>query len=161
MGDESGLRAPKFSFGKELRGQNERPKTPGPGTYQLRACVGNEGPKISISGYRPLSSMSSNRNNMPGPGTYSTNFNDRPKSPSYRIGSSKRAGNNREAELIPGVGAYSPLNMSLSNRPKSPTWSMGKGLRRNVSYTDFVPGPGNYETRSKLGDGPKVINYLF
>ena len=40
---------PKFSFGKEVRGTNRRPMTPGPGQYQSKNYIGNEGPKITMS----------------------------------------------------------------------------------------------------------------
>lgn len=149
-------RAPKFSFGKESRNKAERPKTPGPGTYTYHSIVGNEGPKITISAYRPLTSMLNENNTTPGPGQYQSNLNDRPKSPSYRIGSSKRDMINKNAEF-PGPGTYEGLNLTTSNRPKSPTWSMGKSIRPNLSSSNFFPGPGNYETQAKVGEGPKVI----
>lgn len=155
LNDESGARAPKFSFGKEQRVKSERPKTPGPGSYQFKTCIGNEGPKITISSWRPLSSVGSTANLTPGPGQYMSNLNDKPKSPSYRIGSAKRAMPNKNAEF-PGPGTYAALSVSTSNRPNSPTWSMGKSLRGNLSSSNFFPGPGNYETKAKLGEGPKV-----
>jgi len=158
LNDDSGSRAPKFSFGKELRGNSERPKTPGPGTYQFRTCIGNEGPKITISSWRPLSSVGSTARMTPGPGQYQSNLNDKNKSPSYRIGSAQRGVPNKNFEF-PGPGTYSALNMSASNRPKSPTWSIGKSLRGNMSSSNFFPGPGNYETMSMLGEGPKVIYF--
>jgi len=151
--DETSSRAPKFSFGKELRGKSERPKTPGPGTYQFKTCIGNEGPKISISTRRPGSAA----NLTPGPGQYQTNLNDKPKSPSYGIGSAKRSMRNSNAEF-PGPGTYGALSVSTSLKPNSPTWSMGKSLRANLSSSNFFPGPGNYMTKSMLGEGPKVIN---
>ncbi len=156
--EDPNCRAPKFSFGKENRVRSERPKTPGPGTYQFKTCIGNEGPKITISNWRPLSSVASAANLTPGPGQYQSNLNDKPKSPSYRIGSSKRSVLNKNVEF-PGPGTYSALNMSATVRPNSPTWSMGKSLRGNMSSSNFFPGPGNYETKSKLGEGPKVIYF--
>jgi len=155
--DDKGSKAPKFSFGKELRTKSDRPKTPGPGTYQFRTCIGNEGPKITISSWRPLSSVASAANFTPGPGQYDSNLNDKTKSPSYRIGSSKRDNKNRND--FPGPGSYSTLNRSTSNRPNSPTWTMGKSLRPNLSSSNFFPGPGNYETKPNVGEGPKVRNF--
>jgi len=103
--------------------------------------------------------MASTRLLTPGPGQYNSNLNDKTKSPSYRIGSAKRDVANKND--FPGPATYNALNMSTSNRPKSPTWSMGKSLRGSQSCTSFVPGPGNYDTRGNLGEGPKVINILF
>ena len=142
----------KYSFGKEMRSQTARPKTPGPGTYQIKNFIGNDGPKIHISSVRPLTSMG-NSGNQPGPGAYNSNLNDKLKSPSYGFGSSKRNNSNKEAERVPGAGSYNP-----TERGKSPTWSMGKSTRGNRSNTEFVPGPGNYEYLNSVGNGPKVIN---
>lgn len=153
---EAGAQAPKFSFGKEERAKSQRPRTPGPGAYELKTRIGNEGPKITISSWRPLSSVMSNANGTPGPGQYRTNLYDKPNPPSYRIGSAKRTVPNKNAEF-PGPGTYTALNMSTSFRANSPTWSMGKSLRGNLSNSSIFPGPGNYEMKSKLGEGPKVI----
>lgn len=122
--------------------------------------MGNEGPKITISAYRPLTSMVSGNTATPGPGQYDFSLIDRPKSPSYRIGSSKRNAPNRQGDF-PGPGTYEGLNLTTSNRPKSPTWSMGKSMRPNLSSSNFLPGPGNYETYAKVGEGPKVNSNFF
>ncbi len=95
--------------------------------------------------------MASTRLLTPGPGQYNSNLNDKTKSPSYRIGSAKRNTGNRND--FPGPGTYTALNLSIN---KSPTWSMGKGLRGSLSCASFAPGPGNYDTRAKVGEGPKV-----
>ena len=142
-----------------MREKSERPKTPGPGQYQLKPTIGNDGPKITISNYRPLSSMPSSRLMIPGPGQYNSNLNDRQKSPSYKIGSSKRNDNSKYLEYIPGPGQYSPANKTVSNRPKSPTWSMGTSMRKLINFTEYVPGPGNYEVKPAVGEGPKVKKY--
>ena len=140
-----------------MRSQSARPKTPGPGTYQTQNFIGNDGPKITISSVRPLTSMGSSGNLVPGPGAYNSNLNDMMKSPIYGFGSAKRKNNNKEAELVPGAGTYS-LDLSIS-RPKSPTWSMAKSTRGNRSNNEFVPGPGNYEYKNSLGNGPAVYKY--
>jgi hypothetical protein len=134
-----------------MRSKNERPKTPGPGSYQLRDLIGNDGPKISISSFRPISAKVNSDNLQPGPGAYNSNLSDKLKSPSYGFGISQRKNNNKEAEIIPGVGSY-----NLTERAKSPTWSMGKSTRGNKSYTENIPGPGNYEYSNTVGNGPKV-----
>lgn len=157
LGENAGKNSAKFSFGKEPRSQSARPNTPGPGTYQQKNFIGNDGPKISISNVRPLSSSGSSSNLLPGPGAYQTNLNDKKTAPKYGFGSAKRINENKEAILVPGAGAYTPLNVSMSNRPKSPTWSIGKGMRGNKSLTEYVPGPGNYEFKNSIGGGPMVI----
>lgn len=54
-----------------------------------------------------------------------------------------------------GPGLYSPTDM-ISKRPKSPTWKMGTSTRRPLS-ANTNPGPGNYETSKRVGEGaPKV-----
>lgn len=153
--DNAGKEAVKYSFGKEMRSQSARPKTPGPGSYQAKNFIGNDGPKITISSVRPLTSMGSTGNLAPGPGAYNSNLNDRLKAPSYGFGSSKRNQGNKEAERVPGAGSYNP-----GERGKSPTWSIGKSQRGNKNTNEFVPGPGNYEYMNSLGNGPKVNKYF-
>ena len=136
-----------------MRGDQGRPMTPGPGTYNSRLYTGKEGPRITMSA-RPQTSGS--REAVPGPGQYNMNTTNRPKSPSYKIGSAQRSGNFKYLESIPGPGQYSPG----SNRPKSPTWVMGTGQRSAMNATELVPGPGNYNIGHNLGQGPKV-NIIF
>ena len=155
IGEDAGKGAPKFSFGKELRGDERRPMTPGPGTYQYKTYVGKDAPKITISA-RPQTSLS--RTMDPGPGQYNSTILHRPKSPSYRIGTARRDGDNKILAAYPGPGQYSPTVVMGSNRPKSPLWSMGKGQRTNLSPFESVPGPGNYNVSKGLGEGPKVIS---
>ncbi len=151
--DAPGQGAPKFSFGKEERGDSRRPMTPGPGQYQYKGYVGKEGPKISMSS-RPQTSLS--RAAEPGPGHYYSTVLTRPTSPSYRIGSAKRDVNNKFLAEIPGPGQYSPTSGNISNRPKSPLWSMGTGKRSALHTSGSGPGPGNYNVTKGVGEGPKV-----
>ena len=101
---------PKFSFGKEVRGDNRRPMTPGPGQYQYKEFLGKEAPKITMSMKLPKEGDDSRY--VPGPGQYnSTNSNYyRPKSPSYKIGTAKREGIYKCMEGNPGPGQYGPDN---------------------------------------------------
>ena len=154
LGDEAGKSAVKYSFGKGNRISNSRPNTPGPGTYQTKNFMGKDGPKITISSKRPQSGNGDV--NQPGPGAYSYNLNDRISSPKYGFGSAKRDNRNKEAEGVPGAGSYQP-----GERLRSPEWSMGKSTRGNKSNNEWVPGPGNYEYYSSVGNGPKVINNIF
>lgn len=128
--------------------------TPGPGQYQYKSYVGKEGPKISMSS-RPKTSLG--RGTEPGPGQYNSSVVNRPTSPSYKIGSSKRDGGYKFLADMPGPGQYSPTNQISSKRPQSPHWSMGTGKRPGLYTSENMPGPGNYNVTKGLGEGPKVI----
>lgn len=147
---------PKFSFGKELRGDSKRPMTPGPGQYQYKEYIGKEAPKITMS--MKLGREQNESRYVPGPGQYnSTNSNYyRPKSPSYKIGTAKREGLYKFMEGNPGPGQYGPNNCTNAVRPKTPSWVIGTGKRPPLNPVDpSVPGPGNYNIGGLLGKGPK------
>jgi hypothetical protein len=148
--------APRIMFGKESRGDRGRPMTPGPGTYQHKNLLGNDGPRIHISSVKPDVMTPKEARLVPGPGQYTLNMSNRPKTPSYRIGSSKRDGFFKYLENNPGPGQYNAnSSQSLSKRPKSPAWSVGTSQRPPLSTCELVPGPGNYTISSSVG-GPKV-----
>lgn len=147
---------PKFSFGKEVRGDNKRPFTPGPGQYQYKEFIGKEAPKITMSS--KLKGGDNESRYVPGPGQYNaTNTNNyRPKTPCYKIGTAKRDGLNRFTEGNPGPGQYAPNNCTNHVRPKTPSWVIGTGKRPPLNPGDAtVPGPGNYNIGKNLGQGPK------
>lgn len=81
---------PKFSFGKELRGDSAAPggrsraKTPGPGQYttQNNKALGTGGPKISMSFSRPTTSIY--KSDTPGPGQYTSQNAIYNKAPTYK-----------------------------------------------------------------------------
>jgi hypothetical protein len=101
---------------------------------------------------RPLSGNSSLT--QTGPGQYNPEYTNRPKSPTYKIGTAKRDLYNF-IEDNPGPAQYSPSNQNISTRPKSPTYSIGTSKRTPLSVPD-LPGPGNYNYKPTVGDGPKV-----
>lgn len=150
--------APKFSFGKELRGNEMRPKTPGPGSYELKPKLGAEAPKISMSFYRPLSSVPQE---SPGPGAYQPNLKNKNKSPEYKIGSSKREIVDKETKLKPGPGTYNPDKVDYV-KSKAPQWVMGSEPRGDMTSSAVInnPGPGNYEYKKTVGEGPKVLIFI-
>lgn len=152
--DEIGTNAPKFSFGKDERGDCKRPMTPGPGHYIHKSTVGTTGPKFSMLGNRPQSSSS--LRDVPGPGQYNINLNNKTKAPSFKIGNEIRSNLNKSAILNPGPGQYS-IQDNSSIRPKSPTWKMGSSTRKPLYFTESNPGPGNYNSSNTIGYGPKVI----
>lgn len=148
---------PKFSFGKEQRGDSRRPMTPGPGNYEYKQYIGKEAPKITMSSKLPKEQSESRF--VPGVGSYNpTNINNyRPKSPSYRIGSAKREGLYKYMDGNPGVGTYNPNSATNKVRPKTPSWVIGTSKRPNLNPSDpSVPGVGNYNISKAIGsNGPK------
>ena len=155
--DAINVNAPKFSFGKEVRGDNKRPKTPGPGQYSYKEYIGKEGPKITMSSKLAFDPRLGDNRFVPGPGMYNNTqsyiFNHN-KAPSYKIGTSKRKGL-YNTDGNPGPGQYSTANTNFY-RPKTPSWKIGTGLRPDLNPVDkSVPGPGNYNVSQGLGKGPK------
>ena len=148
---------PKFSFGKELRGDLKSYKTPGPGQYEYKKYIGSEGPKITMSAKFGSNYNIGDKRYVPGPGQYnSTNTNNyRIKYPAYRIGTAKRRGLYNSMEN-PGPGQYGPDNCINKVRPKTPAWKIGTGLRPELNPGDkTTPGVGNYNITKGMGDGPK------
>jgi hypothetical protein len=138
-----------------MRGDRGRPMTPGPGQYEYKTYVGKEAPRITMSISRPQTSGGQSAF-VPGPGQYNSSLTNKQRSPSYSIGNSKRDKSMKHLEALPGPGMYSPTVQVTSTRPKSPTWSMGKGTRNHYNATESVPGPGNYNVSKGIGEGPKV-----
>ena len=148
---------PKFSFGKEKRGESASYKTPGPGQYEYKKFIGNEGPKITMSAKLGSNLGQGDTRYVPGPGQYDeTNTNKyRNKTPSYRIGTAKRQGLYNSVDN-PGPGQYGPDNCTNMVRPKTPAWKIGTGKRQDLHPGDkSTPGVGNYNISKGIGGGPK------
>ena len=148
---------PKFSFGKESRGDSKKYKTPGPGQYEYKKFVGSEGPKITMSAKFGSAYNIGDRKYVPGPGQYnSTNTNNyRTKYPAYRIGTAQRRGLYNSMDY-PGPGQYGPDNCTNKVRPKTPAWKIGTGQRPELNPGDkTTPGVGNYNITKGIGGGPK------
>mmetsp|Transcript_314 Transcript_314/g.298 ORF Transcript_314/g.298 Transcript_314/m.298 type:complete len:450 (+) Transcript_314:7-1356(+) len=145
--------APKFSFGKDERATQGRPKTPGPGTYEAKPITGKDGPQISMSFYRPLSSVPQQ---SPGPGEYQPNLRNKLKSPEYRIGTAKRDVEEKEKKQKPGPGQYYPDKVGYV-KSKAPQWVFGSEERGDMMSKSVMsnPGPGNYEYKKTMGVAPK------
>ena len=144
---------PKFSFGKEIRGDNKSYKTPGPGQYEYKNFIGKEGPRITMS----AKFRTKIGENNPGPGQYDeTNTNKyKNKTPSYRIGTAKRQGLYNSIDN-PGPGQYAPDRYTDHVRPKTPSWKIGTGKRPDLNPGDkSTPGVGNYDISKSIGGGPK------
>ena len=155
--DAINVKHPKFSFGKELRGDNKRPMTPGPGTYAHKQYVGKEGPKITMSAKYGFDPVQGDARYVPGPGMYNNadSYNaNHYKYPTWKIGTETRGKGLRNDN--PGPGTYAPDRNTNFVRPKTPSWKIGTGLRPDLNPVDkSVPGPGNYNLRDAVGRGPK------
>ena len=148
---------PKFSFGKEKRGDSQGNRNPGPGQYEHRRYVGKEGPKITMSAKLGGNLAQGDKRFVPGPGQYDeTNTNKyRNKTPAYRIGTAKRQGLYNSLDN-PGPGQYGPENYTNMVRPKTPAWKIGTGKRPELNPGDrTTPGVGNYNISKGIGGGPK------
>ena len=146
---------PKFSFGKEVRGDSKGYKTPGPGQYEYKNYVGKEGPKITMSAKFNSRLQEGDRRYVPGPGQYDeTNTNKyKNKNPSYRIGTAKRRGLYNSLDN-PGPGQYAPDKYTNNVRPKTPSWKIGTGKRPDLNPGDkSTPGVGNYNISKNIGSG--------
>lgn len=123
---------------------------PGPGTYDFKGSFeGATGKGMSLVPRRPDSALSTAARS-PGPGAY--NVGAKKDGPSYGMGTSAaRSGPTRESMGIPGPGNYEPRPMSGKQNIK-----IGTSLRSPLSSAGFTPGPGSYQSPSKVGEGPKV-----
>jgi hypothetical protein len=124
--------------------------TPGPGTYEHPTKVG-EGPKFVMNPKREDVASMQHTRYVPGPGAYSptvslTNI----KTPGVRIGTSNRS-DLYDTKANPGPGQY-----DVRGRVTGPKWGFGSDSR-GKDYTSYVPGPGTYEQKSKIGDVPAYV----
>ena len=148
------IRNPKYSFGKEER-KNKENSSPGPGAYNHKEFVGKEGQKISISEkfkhiYREINDL--------GPGQYNrTDLNFyKPKTPSVKIGKSKRFKFSKEILLSPGPAKYNNINSITVIKKNEPSWKIGTAKRRSLVHADKnIPGVGRYNLTKDTGkDSP-------
>jgi hypothetical protein len=107
--------------GKPATGNNAS-GSPGPGAYNLKGAIGNEGPKVVIGG-RPGTAGSGTAGNatvnVPGPGSYAP-IDIKSKGPSYRLGTAQRGRDEKEARLVPGPGSYNLEDNAV--RGSTPGW---------------------------------------
>ena len=138
--------APSCAFGspsKPIRGDNSMP---GPGQYELKTIVGNEGQKYSIKGKY----QQHKKDQIPGPGNYN------PKDDIVRLGTpgtvmtqGKRQGLGSRGDSAPGPGTYDQNN----SMDKGKHFSFGWGERDGGlgSMSKGIPGPGTYATQTFVG----------
>lgn len=95
----------------------------------------------------------------PGPGAYAPEIKPIIRSsPNYRIGTSTRDKfyiKDKLKQELPPPNVYNPKYDHTKRN--SPATSLGYGSRTFLNRTFEVPGPGNYSTPSKVGEGPKYI----
>lgn len=77
-----GKEGPRFTVGKEERGDKQRAQTPGPGSYEVHLKNKIKAPVYTISEIRPSTALPSK--NVPGPGSYDSTFKNRPRTPAYK-----------------------------------------------------------------------------
>lgn len=144
--------APKFSFAsKQANLSMTLNRTgPGPGSYELKSTIGSEGKKHSITPRRPASAKSGSRE--PGPGAY--NISTTNSGPKYRIGTAAKCELLKEFVKVPGPGAYSPNDKTMSTSRDAPRWRMSSAKRVSDLATERTPGPGSYNFKERIGEGP-------
>jgi hypothetical protein len=87
------------------------------------------------------------RHVSPGPGTYAIPSRAA-EGPKYSLYS--RSQSTRRADNSPGPGQYEASNLD-STAERSPRYRLGRESRqRHNSTSTYVPGPGQYDVRSKL-----------
>jgi len=153
-----------MKFGSDGKLKGTRSFTPGPGNYDHKQYLGNDGKKITITG---KASLNKSLSDFPGPGAYQPKIETfKPTAKGFKIFNPSRSGKDFRKDL-PGPGHYKPKNHTLSNIKHVPKWSMGN---KNPNYGLYarlekihgeIPAPGNYDLNRSIGEGPKVINYSF
>ena len=139
---------PTYIFPKDLRNKNHDPNYPAPNHYNIPGFSEefSSKPGKTILPRRPLPKPTSE---VPGPGSYTLILPT--TSPAFSLGRSKRAGLSVDFQSKPGPGHYSPINSTHS----SPGKSIGTSKREGIAKVNSMPGPGTYESRSFVEDGPK------
>lgn len=152
---------PKFSFGKEPRGDHTKPIKPCPGDYDFKMKFGNEGPVSSMHGsINPSGGMNRSFETSPGPGAYLPNMYTKPSPPGFKLGTSSRdLPNNDIKNNNPGPGSYAFDKAQNNTLNASPKWGMGTGVTTRMDprlkNREYSPGPGYYKIDKNLGMGPK------
>ena len=112
----TGNRSPRYGFGTQEKFFDNKQKakmlssSPGPGSYNFKKIIGNEGSKFSMGENKPSKPLHIDK--VPGPGSYS--FDMKPQSPQYRLVSIT-------LELGPQSALILKLSNSLRIQPPEPT----------------------------------------
>ena len=136
--------SPIHEFSRQLKKIDHLSSVPGPNTYTLPSFADEARQKPGVT-LKPRREAKKINDWVPGPGAFETGQKE--SGPRYSIGKGKRSKLNFE-ESSPGPGQYSP-------EPKS---SIGKSFEkseRKIAAFNKVPGPGSYELKSFLKEGPQ------
>ena len=146
---------PKRRFGTEKRmGPNlEKLNPPGAGQYDYETELEqglrkNKGKTLGAKRKDPRDWK------VPGPGTYEQGMDPlRLSHPKYSIPKDSRVKVNKEKMAKPGPGTYDPNVAGKVIR--DPQWGFGTDARKPLYDEKHTPGPGNYNSYSKLGHKPR------
>lgn len=153
---------PKSAFLKRLH-------VPGPGKYEIKTNMG-EGPSFSFGKNKynhsdaSDESMTKTTKKYPSPVTYYKNNYYNPSGPFYSISKLNRLepGSDKYLLSCPGPMKYNPNKECLSTWTKFPQWGTSKSnrdedqeVKGSKKLKIITPGPGNYNIRSEVPNGPK------
>ena len=172
--NQSGESSPKYAFGTEPKCNDKRPITPAPGDNKQQKLTGTETPVFSFGKeergvdsanppqeskphkLRTKTSLITEKSNFPGPGTYHPSYsNTKLRYPSCRIGTAKRRALYNSNINDPAPNKYDPNYLVKSNKPKSPSFTIGFAQRKLHSHQSFSPGPCAYNVTGNSTCGPK------
>lgn len=142
---------PGVNFGSPEKAKKGGDMMPGPGQYELKTTVGNEGPSYGIRGrYKDP-----HGDQKPGPGNYNPKDDlIRHGTPGTVMGSGQRQSLTR-GDGAPGPGMYD----TGSNFHKGKEYSFGHGNRDDSASKRalHMPGPGTYDQHGTIGKEGKSV----
>eukprot|EP00347_Sterkiella_histriomuscorum_P004104 403361737 len=150
---------PQPIFGSSTRDKNTFYDTqtklfPGPGTYNSKGTMRQDGKTITMSPRRPDTSPQVSKD-TPGPGTYDQTklYMTLKQFGTTRIGTSKRLGLPSTDKSIPGPQQYNVADPSFVMK-KDPRTIFGSSERDSIlNGSKLVPGPGTYLIPQKAIEG--------
>ena len=170
-----------FGPDKDKKPPIERPMTPAPGDYEIKSLTGKETPTfifgrderglcsaLTAPLVKPYKRQIREKKKftlnidadgniihkqLPGPGAYYPSHSiTKPRYPIYRIGTAKRKALFNSNVNDPAPNRYKPNYLVRSNKPKSPSYTMGS--RKMHTHQPVSPGPC-YNVTANSTCGPK------
>ena len=133
-----------------------RLSSPGPGQYNIKSAIGDQGQKNTISGRFKIDLTMKEVRLKPGPGEYTPQTRVTLKtSPGFRVGTSIREKyylKDKYKYELPPPTSYDPKLETIKRT--SPAAGFGYGGRSFMNKTFTAPGPGAYKTPTNMGEGP-------
>jgi len=142
--------APAYRIGsavRDTRDTKERASTPGPGNYNISYIKGNQNVRIGTSTRKAIYE----ERNTPGPGAY-THGSKVGEGPKFIMNPRRDDSSLIVNKFVPGPGAYN-VKVDATKLSNSAV-GIGTSNRVEINPTKANPGPGQYDTRGRLG-GPK------